>query len=249
MNEKLLSLIIELAEIDGVLARVTGEKKKLEAEAGKKKQSYLELVKLSDLKAKAFKDKKATYEKEEKFLKEEREKITERRKGLASHNNYKVQQAAEKELDFSARQLNIKEEALLTTLSEIELLEAQAKAASEVVKNDRKVLEAFLTEAKATMPSLEERLQRQTARRQEIIVNVDAKFLQQYERVRTRHPSDSVVAVNSQQGCSGCYMTVGPQIIVKISKYDSLVTCPGCMRILYLSNEIKELAEASHNKA
>jgi hypothetical protein len=246
MNENLLPAIIELAEVDSVIARVTGEKKKLEAGAGKKKQSYLDLMKLADAKLKAFKDKKAVYDKEERFLKEEREKITERRKGLTSHNNYKVQQAAEKELDFSVRQINLKEEALLATIPEFEQLEAESKAASELVKADRKELEAFLTEAKATMPSLEERINRQTARRQEIIVTIDPKHLLFYDRVRNRHPIDPVVAVNAQQGCAGCFMTVGPQIIVKISKNDSLIQCPGCMRILYLSNELKEIAEASH---
>jgi predicted nucleic acid-binding Zn-ribbon protein len=246
MNENLLAAIIELAEVDGVLARVTGEKKKLEAGAAKQKQSYVDLMKLTEAKTKSFKASKAAFEKEEIFLKEERDKIAERRKGIASHNNYKVQQAAEKELDFSARQLNLKEEALLTKLAEIEQLQAESKAATELLATERTALEAFLAEAKATMPSLEERLQRQTARRQEIITRIDQKQLAFYDRVRNRHPMDPVVAVNAQQGCSGCFMTVGPQIVVKIATGDSLIQCPGCMRILYLSNELKELSEASH---
>ena len=243
-----LSLIVELAEVDGVIARASGDKRKLEADAVKKKKAYVEIAEAANLKQKTATDKKNLYAKEEKFLKEEREKIADRRKGLASHNNYKVQQSAEKELDFAARQINLKEESLLNTLSEVDTLEKAAKAAADALAQTRKDLEVFLTEAKETMPSIEDRLTRQTARRQELITQIDPKLLQQYDRVRSKHPYDAVVAVATTHSCTGCFMSVGPQIILKISEPNTLTHCPGCNRILYLCKELSESLHAAMQK-
>lgn len=241
-------LIVELSEVDAVIARATGDKKKLEADALKRKKSYVDLSEVVNLKQKVAKDKKAQYVKEENALKEERQKIGERRKGLASHNSYKVQQAAEKELDFAARQVNLKEEALLGSLAEVEASEKEAQTFVDKLSAVRKELEEFLNEAKQTLPSIEDRLSRQTARRQELITQIDSKILQQYERVRSKYPYDPVVAVAPNSSCSSCYMNIGPQIILKISEPRSLTNCPGCNRILYLSRELADNLHASMQK-
>ena len=243
MSNSLLTNIIELSEIDSIIARVTGEKKKLENDAGKKKKEYLAIVQVAETKKKAFLEKKTAYQKEEKILKEDRNKLADRRKGLGSHNNYKVQQAAEKEMDFTARQLNLKEEALLESIGVYEQLEKEANVAEEKSKAARSELELFLNEAKLTMPNLDDRLQRQTTARQEVLGKIDPKHQIGYERARTRHPMDAVVSLDAQSTCMGCHMNVGPQIVLKVSKGDALIQCPGCLRIVYLSNELRESAE------
>jgi predicted nucleic acid-binding Zn-ribbon protein len=240
MTSELISRIVELCSVDATIARIIAEKKKLEADAVKQKQNYLSFAKTAGDKVSLFDTKQKAFKAEENFLKTEREKITTRRKELSSLNNYKVQQAAEKELDFAVRQIQVKEEALLATVDELDKLETESKQAQVELKDLRAKVEAFLKEAQETIPSLDERMQRQTVRRQELLQFVNPAYLQQYEKVRAKYPTDAVVALNSQAGCSGCNMSVGPQIIQKVMKGESIDKCPGCGRILYMTQEVQQ---------
>lgn len=233
MSDGLLSKIIELSKVDGTLARIAAEKKKLEDQLAGKKTEDLKTAKDSDTKIKAHEEKQRLYTREEKFLKEEREKIAERRKGLSAHNNYKVQQAAEKELDYLARQVNLKEDALLKTLSELEALEKTAIDAKAKATSSREAFATFQKEVLETMPVLEERRLRATSERAELLKGVDPAQLTTYDRARNRFPSDPVVPVNEQGGCTGCYMNVGPQIVQQILR-GLIVQCPGCRRVLFV---------------
>lgn len=239
MPSPILVQLIELSQLDSTIFRVLAEKKKLETGAVKKKQEYVAFSNQVQEKQKGFKSRKSQYQKEEQFLKEERDKIAERRKGLSTHNNSKVQQAAEKELDYSARQINLKEETLLATISELEKLEAENKKYLEELAAKRSELEKFLKEGQETMPSLEERIQRHTARRQELLRLVNPAFLAQYDRARTRYPMDPVVPLDAKGSCAGCFINVGPQLVQRIVKGETAERCPGCARIVYIPDDVE----------
>ena len=35
------------------------------------------------------------------------------------------------------------------------------------------------------------------------------------------------------EACSGCYMSIPPQVFVNVKKNENIITCPNCGRILY----------------
>jgi predicted nucleic acid-binding Zn-ribbon protein len=237
MTDGIIYNLVELSKIDSTIARIIAERKKLESDALKKKQEFIEFSKIVSEKQKKFEDKKKEYLKEEKYLKEERDKISTRRKELSTLNNYKVQQAAEKELDFAIRQIQMKEETLLTSVDEMDNLEKDSIAAVNSLKQLRADTEKFLKEAQEIMPSLDERQKRQTASRVELLPKINPTFISNYDKVRVKYPSDAVVALNSQNGCGACNINIGPQALQKLIKAESIEKCPGCGRILYISLE------------
>src|SRR5262245_34490605 len=121
-NKSLLAKLIELSKIDVAIARIKAEKKTLETDLLALHSSIKKEEQEKAQKQKVYDDKNGRYQKEEKRLRDEGDKLVQRRKALTTLNNYKLQQSAEKEIEHASRQITSQEEALLTTLEEVENL-------------------------------------------------------------------------------------------------------------------------------
>jgi len=178
-------------------------------------------------------EKKQKYAKDEKLLKEEQQKLVDRRKALTTLQNYKLQSAAEKEIDHVSRGLSVREGTLVDSLDEMEKLEEAATEISKLISSLEEELGKEEKDAEATFVTLEERESEYLTQREESISEVDESALSLYDRVRQRFPMDAVVPVTNQT-CTGCFMKIVPQTMVEISRGEKLVRCRGCSRILYL---------------
>lgn len=235
----LLAKLIKISVLDASLARIAAEKKRWETDlAGK-----LQLLKLkrdeSDKRVRLAEEKKSVCRKEEKRLKDERTKLNERRQALASFNNYKTQQAAEREIDHNLRQLGGQEELLLNALVEIEKIEGDLAQLSESITSLAGNCEKLELEARENITQLEERQRDAQSQRDALVVGIEREPLATYDKVRTRYVTDPLVMIKNNT-CSGCFMAIVPQMIVEIAKGESLVRCRGCGRILILEEPKEE---------
>lgn len=231
----LLKILISLAKIDKSLAQILAERKQMQDSIS---ASLLQLkngeADFSN-RSRLLNDKKSMYQKEEKKLKEEREKLVARRKALSTLSNYKLQQAAEREIDAASKQLDAHEENMLGVLEEIDKL-ALTAAESEKQLNDLKAKKAELDkQANELFAALQERERAKLDEKMLHVKGIDAPSLVIYERTRERFPMDPVVPLKKDT-CSGCFMSLGPQAVVLIGKGESVVKCRGCGRIVYVED-------------
>ena len=237
MNEPkptLLSLLVAVGKIDANLAHIAAEERKCRADID---QRTIKLKKISDELQRQdadIKNSRARYQKEEKALRDEQSKLIDRRKALATFPNYKLQQAAEKEIDNTSRELSGREEVLLTMIDQFEGLEKLFNEKSLFAVNEREELEAATKEFNEMKTGFDERRRRQTEERMALTAQIDAVSLKLYERVHEKYMMDPVIPLKGNT-CSGCFMQVGPQVFVTLKKGDALVRCPGCGRIVYLN--------------
>jgi predicted nucleic acid-binding Zn-ribbon protein len=77
----------------------------------------------------------------------------------------------------------------------------------------------------------------QEERKQQALTIGNAQVLTVYNRTVSRFPTDPIVDVVNRDSCAGCFMKVGPQVAVQISRGD-VVKCPGCGRILKLPADV-----------
>lgn len=237
MSEQLSPALVDLialSKADGGLAQALAEKKKLEAELKAKLAELTKCEQVGGMKRKLAEDKRSLCRQEEKNLSEERSRVTERRKALKTLGTYKLQQAAEREIDLTARQLSQREDGLIKMLAEAEAADKELISADQAIQSKRAELQAFETEARATMVVLEERSAVHQGHREELLRKIDPALISQYNKVKDKHPGDALVAVK-HNSCTGCFMQIGPQIIVQIARGGPLQRCPGCGRILYLA--------------
>jgi predicted nucleic acid-binding Zn-ribbon protein len=232
-----LPIIIQLSKLDVQIATLSAQKKKLESDLEGRKQVIAAHETKKASREKVLADKKTLCAKEEKSVKAERDKINERRAALNTLNNYKLQQAAEREIDYTAKQIGQREDLLLGLMREIETLEKEVADMAGVLTGLNDEYAALHKESSETIKGLEEQLAGLNKERTEQAAHLAGQsVLIAYNRIRDRFPSNPVVEVANRDSCAGCFMKLGPQVIVQVSRQD-VVKCPGCGRILRLAAE------------
>ncbi|NMC62720.1 MAG: hypothetical protein GYA55_06065 [SAR324 cluster bacterium] len=236
-----LQNLIALGKVDIALARILAEKKQLTERFAKKTTDLRQAENNLALKMKVYNERKARFDKEENSIKEEREKLVARRKSLASLNNYKVQQAAEKEIEHANRSLSVREEAMLESLGELEAAISENKAMEDAVVKHRAEKAELEAEIKAIFPELESKEKNLRKEREKRAALVLPAYMHNYDRIKSQYFGDAIVPVNMQsKSCSGCFIQIRPQIIVELHKGDKIVNCPGCGRIIYIEETQSE---------
>jgi predicted nucleic acid-binding Zn-ribbon protein len=235
-----LEKLIALSKVDASLAQMAAEQKKLTTQLADKLLELKSTQEDSSGRAAELADRKERYRREEKRLEEEQQKLVDRRKGLASFSDYKTQQAAGKEIEHSSKQLGAQEEALLGTLDALDDYEKETTDKAAVLEALEKEVADLEEDVKGTIANLEERMAERSGERKTLVEGINARDLTIYERIQNKHPVNPVVSVGSDYHCQGCFMQVGAQSLVKLSRGDELVKCRGCARILFLDQSASE---------
>ena len=155
-----------------------------------------------------------------------------------------MQQAAEREIEHVSRQLSAKEELLLQVITDIEAQEAAINGLNEKLAQLRADFEKVDQEGREITTNLAQREREHTEERAKITPTIDAASLSMYNRVKDKYPTDPLVPLKGLT-CSGCFMQLGPQIVVQISRGEGLQRCRGCSRIVYIDEEAQKAAEVS----
>ena len=233
-NTSLLALLVQIAKIDSNLALIAAEEKKCRASLDARALALSKIKNEMQREQLIVKDKKAHYHKEEKHLRDEQSKLIDRRKALGSFPSLKLQQAAQKEIENTSRDLSTREETLLGQLDELEALEKKFNDRVTFEAEESKEIESATSEFLEMKTGFDERRKRQLEQRQILVAQVDPASLVTYDRVHDKYMMDPVVPLQGKN-CSGCFMQLGPQVFVILNKGDALVRCPGCSRIVYLA--------------
>ncbi len=106
---------------------------------------------------------------------------------------------------------------------EIAAAEEQAKATLAQVEAEAEVLDKREAE-------LASRLDTRRAERCSVSGRLDAKLVEQYEKIVARR-RPAVVRI-TQEICLGCRVNIPPQLYIEILRCESLLTCSNCQRIL-----------------
>lgn len=244
-GSNLIATLTKIQRYDAALARVSAEVKKKEGvrDAIKKRLAEAELT-LAAL-VKNSTERRRQLNSEELAIRDEQDKLVNRRKSLQSLNNYKVQQAAEREIDHTSRTLSQREEALLGALD-------QAAKADEDIKVRQRGVEAIraeMVEAEAAIKEAEAdkaaKVAAGGAERDALFATLKPADQALYSRAKDRYPTDAL-AVITKNTCGGCFMGLSPQLVVQASRGETIVRCTGCGRIVALP-ESDGQSSAAHN--
>ena len=220
-----LPIIIQLSKLDVQIATLSAQKRKLESDLESRKQVIASHETKKGVREKILTDKKVLCAKDEKSVKAERDKINERRAALNTLNNYKLQQAAEREIDYTAKQIGQREDLLLGIMREIDALEKEVGDITGVINGLNDEFSALHKESSETIKGLDEQLASLNTERAEQASQLAGQtVLTAYNRIRDRFPSNPVVEVLNRDSCSGCFMKLGPQVVVQVSRQDVVLS-------------------------
>lgn len=152
---------------------------------------------------------------------------------LYSLKTNKEYQAMLQQIQDAKADASIVEDSILDLFDKTDKKRSEIEREKKKISEEEKVFNEQKKKVDERIKEIEGRLAQLNTQRKEIIPEVKPKILSQYERILLNRDGLAIVSVKDN-ACSGCNMSVPPQVINLIKMYDRLVTCEVCNRILYI---------------
>ncbi len=237
--EEQLSLLIQLQNTDTKIRALSEQKNRLpEILASldrRRTESKEELEKTKELLQTAQKNKRDR-DKDLEAGVQKVEKLKARTSEIKTNKEY---QALLKEIETAQQENKLIEDDILTLMENIDAAAAAITAAEKRARDEAGAIAAEQKEHEASLAKIEEELQNARRQRQEMTARVKPPILAQYQRL-LESKGGSAIVESRNESCSGCYMSIPPQVFVNVKKNESIITCPHCGRILYFKEAIMQ---------
>jgi uncharacterized protein len=237
MDEQ-LNLLIQLQEIDGKIRSLVEQKKRLpEALAdleGRRAANAAELEQAKESLQAAQKNKRDR----DKDLEAGVQKVEKLKVHSSEIKNNKEYQALLKEIETAEQENKAIEDAVLALMEKIDAASAGILAAEQRAREEETALDSEQKQHEAEFEMVEKELKSVEQARSEMVVRVQPAVLSQYQKLLNTKAGIAMVEARGES-CSGCYMSIPPQVFVNVKKNESIITCPNCGRILYFKETIK----------
>ncbi len=192
-------------------ASLEAEKKKLQATEKKKKDRELELQANEDRIG----------------------KLKDRTAGIKDNKAY---QAHLKEIETVERTSRGIEDVILEHMEELEERSMEVATAEEALAGRKQEAEKLRKELEAEVREAEKELDAFKARRPRYTGSLERENYDAYMQLLRAHDGLAVTEARDEV-CTGCSMTIMPQLFVEIKKNDLIFQCPQCKRFLYHREE------------
>jgi predicted nucleic acid-binding Zn-ribbon protein len=236
MNEQ-LTVLIQLQEIDARIRALRSEQQNIPLRIAElEARSASHQAELGQARE-ALEATQKTKRDRDRDLEEGGRKVEKLRAKTSEIKTNKEYQALLKEIEAAEQENKSIEDDILKLMERIDAAAAEIKTAemraaeeSSSIENDRRQLEESMTAAGAS-------LQAEEQVRGELATHVERSLLVQYERLLGPTGGRVIVEARSES-CSGCFMSIPPQLFVNVKKNEHVNTCPHCHRILYYKDAI-----------
>jgi predicted nucleic acid-binding Zn-ribbon protein len=162
------------------------------------------------------------------------EKLKARTSEIKTNKEY---QALLKEIEAAEQENKAIEDEILVLMERIDSAALSITAAEKKARDDEDAITAEQKEHEAVFEKLEKELKDAERERQEIATHIDTAILGQYQKL-LKSKGGIAIAEARGESCSGCYMSIPPQVFVNVKKNNSIITCPHCGRILYFKEAV-----------
>ncbi len=238
MDEQ-LNLLIQLQEIDGKIRSLTEQKKRLPeflADLERRREMHkADLDKVKEALQTAQKNKRDR----DKDLEAGVQKVEKLKAHISEIKNNKEYQALLKEIETAEQENKKIEDDILMLMEKIDAAAAGITAAEQSSRDEEAAIQTEQTQREAEFAKLEQELEAVEQGKKEIIALIQPPILSQYQSlINTK--SGIAIAEARGESCSGCYMSIPPQVFVNVKKNESIITCPNCHRILYYKEAIAQ---------
>ena len=223
MDEEIFSLNRELREKPAEL-----ESFKVEFESKKRKLKSLE----DKLKAVQVIQKDLELD-----LKVKEEGIAKADASLALLKTNKEYQARLLEIENLKADKSIAEEKILLGFDEVDAARKAVEAERAAVLLYEKEFNVKKKKVDDDVAVISDQLKVKESQRARIAPEVRPDYLSRYERILKNKDGLGIVKV-IDHACGGCYMHLTEQVMNELKKYEQIISCDQCARILYLVDEL-----------
>ncbi len=165
----------------------------------------------------------------------EQDKIKKSERRLLSIKNLKEHDALSREIKLGKKVAAEIEELILELINQTDDLKKSVKKKQSELSG----LEKLIVDKKADTEKLLETATKSVSalneQKEKITADIDQEYLKRYQIVKKARGNAMAEMINGS--CTGCYMSVPPQLNIRVLKQQEFLTCPNCLRILYVKQE------------
>jgi uncharacterized protein len=236
MDEQ-LSLLIQLQEIDGKIRSLTEQKKRLPeflADLERKREANKTNVERVKEELQTAQKNKRDRDQDLEAGNQKVEKLKARTSEIKNNKEY---QALLREIELGEKENKAIEDDILGLMEKIDATAVRITRAEQHSREEETALQSEQMQREADFAKIGEELKGLARAWQEVVSSVKPDILVQYQKLLTTKAGIAITEARGES-CSGCYMSIPPQIFVNVKKNESIITCPNCHRMLYYKEAI-----------
>ena len=170
-------------------------------------------------------------------LKTKEEAITKADASLGLLKTNKEYQARLLEIENLKADKSIVEEKILMGYDDVDAAKKILEAEKAAVLQYEKEFNVKKKQLEDDLAVLDDHLKVKESQRTRLTPDIRPDCLSRYDRVLNHKEGLGIVGVVNHT-CGGCYMHLTEQVLNELKKYEELITCDVCARILYLVDEL-----------
>ena len=173
---------------------------------------------------------------QERFLKEEQDRIQKTKQQLQQVKNAREYSAMQRQMEGAKKAVGDREEEIYRLMNAMEESKATLKRHEEEFAALEKEIREQKAEIQEKIDEAEAKKKAMSSQREEAAAGIEKKYLRKFERIAERLQPAIVEAVDGV--CTGCHMSIRPQLYNILFRADSLEQCPRCQRFIYLESAV-----------
>ena len=132
---------------------------------------------------------------------------------------------------------SIVEEKILLGYDEVDTARKALEAEKAIVLQYEKEFSAKKKQVDDDVAVISDQLKVKESQRERVAPEVRPDLLSRYERILKNKDGLGIVKV-LDHSCGGCYMHLTEQVMNELKKYEQIISCDQCARILYLADDL-----------
>jgi uncharacterized protein len=237
--DKLLNLLIELQAIDTEIKSLTARKNQVPELLATLERRRVENHERLDAVKESLQTAQKNKRERDQDLEAAFQKVEKLKARTSEIKNNKEYQALLKEITGVEQENKSIEDEILVLMEKIDSATmAIATAEKNSVEEEKKITEGQ-QELESALAKIEAELKATEQKKKELAGSLDPSVAGRYQRLLLSTAGNAVVEVRGES-CSGCYMSIPPQVFVNVKKNENITTCPQCGRILYYKESIEQ---------
>ena len=132
---------------------------------------------------------------------------------------------------------SIVEEKILLGYDEVDAARKAMEAEKATVAQYEKEFAARKKQVDDDVALIADQVKVKESQRARIAPEVRPDYLNRYERVLKNKDGLGIVGVENH-ACGGCHMHLTEQVMNELKKYEQLIACDQCARLLYLADDL-----------
>ena len=128
--------------------------------------------------------------------------------------------------------INLLEEGILQFMEEGDSLKSKSQEKKKQVDKEKEEFQRFLAEKRKETSDMEEIIKNSAAQRPGLLEGLERNIVIEYEKLLETRQGQALVTAKDGT-CSGCFVSMRPQMFEEMKHNDKIYYCPSCSRFLY----------------